>query len=217
MCARRRTHFLCTRQRKQAKKGGPRQQPCTPLRFAPFRANLRGRERQKQRFGRGCKALSRGKAVAWQGCASRKSAQSAFCSRARAGQAHHSGGAAELTSRCALRSDNCRESAHDAIACCVAMAPPPSSPSQTLPQGEGEPGHRCAWPRAGFALLALACEKAQVREPCVASKTAARCSAPRAACGVQRAAGQWSVQRAQKMVNKNCRLRRSLFRVRYLF
>ena len=81
------------------------------------------------------------------------------CASLRSGQTcddDDGGGAAELTARCALRSDNCRESEHDAIACCAAMAQPPSSPSQALPQGVGDAGHRCARPPTGFVSLALA-------------------------------------------------------------
>ena len=109
-----------------------------------------------------------------------------FCRRARAG-GRLTTAAARQNSLCDLRSrrsDNCRESEHDADACCAAMAQPPSSPSQALPQGVGDAGHRCARPRADFALLALACGKAQVREPCFVRRDSerARCGIPRAAC-----------------------------------
>ena len=61
-----------------------------------------GHKRQKQWFGMGCKALSRSKAEALQGCASRKTAPSAFLQPRTGGVGSLSGGAAELALRSAI-------------------------------------------------------------------------------------------------------------------
>ena len=61
------------------------------------------------------------------------------------------GGAAELTSRCALRSDNGSESVHEAWACCAAHArPTPCASRHGLRGVEAYTGHRYAWPGLGW-------------------------------------------------------------------
>ena len=138
---------------------------CTALRCVPGKPAMAracappGRERQTQRCGMGCKALSRGKAVALQGCVSRKSAQSAFLQpRTSGGQAHHGGGAAELALRSAIaplgQLPQVRTRCHCMLRCNGSAA---VIVLAGVASRGGEPGHRCARPRAGFALLALAC------------------------------------------------------------
>ena len=135
---------------------------CAALRCVPGKpARARAcpppvRERQTQRFGMGCKALSRGKAVALQGCASRKSAQSAFLQpRMGGGQAHSA--AARQNSFCDLRSrrsDDCRESAHDASTCCAVLA-----------RRRHRPRRRCLKGWASRAIAALGPQWVLLRSP----------------------------------------------------
>ena len=239
MCARRRTHFLCPAKESKQRKAAPRQRPCTSLRFAPLRSG------QTCEGASLCAAWVRAANTAvWDGLQGAQPQQGCGLARMRQpqerpkrffaaahgrGQAHH-GGAAEHALRSAIAPPGQRPRVRSRCHCMLrCICPPPSSPSQALPQGVGESGHRCARPRAGFALLALAFkyvsfalhgETVGVRGPHTVCRMRGAAGSVQAA-GVQgweygqRAA--CGVRRAQKMANKNSRLRRSLLRVCYLF
>ena len=124
------TFFAPAKESKQ-RKAAPRQRPCTPLRFATFRANLRGRE-PVRRLG----ASGKHSGVGWlQGAQPRqglwpckgepaaRASKALFCSRARAAD-RLTTAVARQNSLCDLRSrrpDNCRESDHDANTCCAVL------------------------------------------------------------------------------------------------
>ena len=147
-CARRRTYFLCVRQRKQAKKGGPTSAACASL-----RANLRWRE-PVRRLGASDKnsdlggAARRSAAARLRPCKDeqrRRPPKALFCSRARAA-GRLTTAAARQNSLCDLRSrrsDNCRKSDHDASTCCAVLA-----------RRRHRPRRRCL---KGWAMRALCC------------------------------------------------------------
>ena len=118
-CARRRTYFLCPAKESKQRKAAPRQRPCTTLRFATFRANLRGREpvprlgASGKNSGLGWAARRSAAARLWpcKGEQRRRPPKALFCSRARAA-GRLTTTAARQNSLCDLRSrrsDNCRE------------------------------------------------------------------------------------------------------------
>ena len=91
-----------------------------------------------------------------------------------------SGRAAELTARCALRSNNCGKSVHESWRPAAPARPAPCAPRHGQKGGGDETGHRCARPRWAQALRAAQRQAERSDGPCRAVQPPG--AAPGAGC-----------------------------------